>query len=139
MFMKKFMSKIASVALVGIMISTTTVFAAQSAFNSKFVDSNEWTYVTDCVKATDYSEVYVRITNIYKGDGSSSDYKKIVAQFKHGVDICTTSNSYVANKGTDCVAQLKQVYRAKGKLITFVAMGNDPALDCRIDGKLVVD
>lgn len=136
--MKKIITKVASLALVTALISSSTVFAASSAFNNKKVDSNELTFITSCTKKTEYNEVYVKITQIYKADGSKSDYKKVKAKFTSGGSVCTTSSSYTANKGSECTATLKDAYRKKGKTTTFYSMGNNPSLDCKIDGKLVV-
>lgn len=137
--MKKSLVKAISICAIILMLSSIPVYAASVTFTRKEVDSNTWTEIEDCRKTSNYDEIYVKITNIYKQDGSSSNYKKVKAQFKFYNSICTTKTSYTANLGVNCYALLKEQYAVSGYPITFYAMGNDPALDCQISGKFEVD
>lgn len=99
------------------------------------VDSNTYTTIASPTKASDASTCSLRVTNLYKSDGTGSNYKKIKAKFYVGSTICTTSTEYTsADLGKYLTPTLKEQYRKKGTTLTFKAMGNDPSLDCQMTG-----
>ena len=110
----------------------TMVFAASSSFSSKFVDSNQWTSITNCRKQTTTSTADLKITALYKADGSTSDYWRIYAKASS-----IGSKTYV-EKGTYYPINIPDDYRAAGSYVTLYLMGHSPSLDCRASGEWVV-
>lgn len=115
----------------------STVFATVvyngpiTMFGKQYVDSNEWTYVCDSSRTTTSTSLEVQITNIYKADGSDSNYKKVkvfcaAGSLVVGSDTVSLNDpkSYIVPSG----------YNAAGTINKMFAMGNDPSLDCQISG-----
>ena len=114
--------------------------AVATGFKYAYVDSNQYTKVTSYTKVSEKKAIGVMLNNIYKADGSSSDYKKIKAKFRSGgCNVLDNKNEVTICKNENNVYLLKSKYRCPGVSITFSAMGNNPALDCQISGIFDVD
>ena len=110
----------------------TMVFAASSSFNSAFVDSNQWTYVTTCKKETTSSTADLKITALYKADGSTSDYWRIYAKASS-----SGKKTYV-EKGSYYTIDIPDSYQNAGKYVPLYLLGHSPSLDCKASGQWVV-
>lgn len=129
-----------SVGIVGMMAasSVTSVMAAAphySYFPATYVNKNSWTNVS--VKQKNYSNrcAYLTINNIWKGNGDSSNYQKVQTRIRaaSGTSIVTL-DSKVATKRVQSMYTWGAGLTSKGSYITLQAKGNDPSLDCQIDG-----
>ena len=127
------MKKFIAILLAGIMIFACagTCMAKEINFKKKVVDSNVWTYVCTGQKDTTTSTADLRVTNIYKADGSKSLYSKVKAKVYQG-------SSVTVSKGVYTSLAIPSSRRAKGKYVPLYAMGNNPKLDCKISGSWVV-
>lgn len=99
--------------------------------NKCFVDSNQWTFIASTYSSDKEDEAYIRITDIYKADGSDSNYKKI----KYGV--CYKSDMFSSGtikKGTKYYFDIPSDCIGRGRKYVFLGMGNNPSKDCLITG-----
>lgn len=127
----KIMRKINKFAIIGCIFAFSTVcFAGSSTVSKCALDSNEWGYVTSAAKAATGSQASVLVTDIYKADGSASNYSKI--KVKVGKDGAACAET-TATKGSTKTLTLSTSYQAKGTSLSLYGMGNDPALDCKVD------
>lgn len=118
------------VALIASM--ATMVFATEAPFSSKRVDSNEWTYVTGGKKETTTSSADLKITALYKADGSASDYWRIYAKATS-----SGTKTYV-EKGSYYTIPIPSSFQAAGSNVSLYLMGHSPSLDCKASGNWVV-
>lgn len=93
-----------------------------------YVDSNTWTSVGGATKSTNGSYCTVKILEIYKADGSSSDYKYVK------VKPTTNGTSTTCEKYKNKDITLPTAYQTAGVYVTYYCMGNNPRLDCMITG-----
>lgn len=124
--------KIIGVLAMSLMLtSSISSFAASSTVSKAFVDSNTWTSVTSATKSSTTDKASVLISTIYDSNKSAADnYKQVRLQ------IGSTGNQapeITATKGTTKDFNLVAEAKAKGTVLKFYGMGNDPALDCYID------
>lgn len=114
--------------LVMLFAITITANAAEMLFTSKYVDSNTYSEISTSTKQNSGSYGTVQITNIYKADGSSSDYQCVYCK--------ATKNGEVklVYKGNWVDLKLPGDYQMPGRGVTLFAMGHNPKLDCRISG-----
>lgn len=140
MFNNKLKKLMVGAVVIASITGSVNVDAVATQFRYVYVDSNEFTKVASCSKGTDKSSIAVDLYDIYKADGSESDYKKIKARFRsNGSNVLDNKNEVTIRKDKDSVYKLKSEYRRPGVCINFRAMGNDPALDCKISGQFDVD
>lgn len=128
----KLMSKFVSFILVATLVvvsSIPMVHAGLTHFDNKLVDSNSWTSIAETKKLTSSSTSgTILVGNIYKADGSSSNYNNIFAK-------ATSVGQYRGvSKGQDYSLTIPASSRAAGTRIELWAMGNWPWLDCRVSG-----
>lgn len=117
--------------LVALIVSmATVVFATEATFSSKYIDSNEWTYVTSGKKATRTSTADLKITALYEADGSTSDYWRIYAKATS-----VGTKTYV-EKGSYYAISIPSSYQAG--YVSLYLMGPLPSLDCRGRGNWVI-
>ena len=130
--MKKKLSFVPVLAVAFALLMSSISFAKEVSFTKKFVDSNSYTFITSAVKDT-YSETAdIKISNIYKADGSSSNYNIVwikVSGVDEGVPI---------TKGYWYTMDLPPLYKDAGDSIILYAKGNNARLDCMISGILDV-
>lgn len=148
---KIFMKKALVIALSGAIFATSTANAAVSKFNKSYVDSNQWTKVASASKETNSELVRVKISAIYKANGNASNYKRVkgyIGLSSNGYMVTNTKRCWKVDSVDDDGKQYDgytlfsvkyDQYRYRGTKLAFVAMGNDPSLDCRISGKVNFD
>ena len=108
-----------------------TVAFAKTYFNVN-VYGNRYTVAAEGTKDDQSNFITVTVTDIYKADGSASDYKKVKA------DVLDNSGNQISNS-TDNVldldeaelVMLRQVY-ASGTRIKLRMKGNTSSLDCKV-------
>lgn len=105
-----------------------TVFANDTTFLKKYIDSNTFTQVTSLRKDAYSGYATVTIDNIYKANGSASSYTTIYAK---ATDYSTVKTVY---KGTPCNLPIPASYTAPGCWISLYAKNTNPSLDCMISG-----
>ena len=127
---KNFVSGIVLAAII-ILYAAPVVRAASIEFYSRFVDSNQWTYICQEVKETTTSSVDVYISALYKADGSSSNYQYVKECACLGTS-CTIALGYVET------LPLSSVHQSAGSHIQLYLKGNNPALDCKASGTFIV-
>lgn len=111
---------------VGVEASTYTTYT----FSKKDVDSNSYTKVMGTTKLYDSSISTVKITNIYKADGSASTYKYVWVKVSGGVGT-------KVQKGYWYDLPVTGDYTNKWRNVTLYAKGNNAALDCQISGNWI--
>lgn len=118
----------------------STVFATVvyngpiAMFAKEYVDSNEWTYICYSIRSSKATDLEVKITNIYKADGSDSNYKKVKVYCSGGgYDFSTKTAPLNITVSYDVPVN----YGASGTTYKLYAMGNDPSLDCQITGSFM--
>lgn len=117
------------IVLAFVLSMSSICFAAETSFSKKSVDSNTWTFICSAKKdgSTTYGEL--KLTNIYKADGtSSSTYSTVKAKASED------GTSTKATKGTWTNIPLPAYYQSAGKGVSLYCMGNTPWLDCKISG-----
>lgn len=128
--MKKRLKLISSAFLVLALVCSIviTAFATDTTFTQRYVDSNTFTQVVSLRKSATSDRATLTLSNIYKADGSTSNYQYILAK-------ATNQGSTISvRKGTTRDLSIPEGYRAVGSLIVLYARGNNPSLDCRISG-----
>lgn len=121
-------NSIAIVIAMFIIISTNLVCKAQvSNFAKAYVDSNTYSYVTSATASSYSTTARVMVTNIFKADGSNSNYKQVYCKVNSGIPVLVTIGSYYK-------LGVPSSNRGAGKAISLYAMGHDPSLDCRVTG-----
>lgn len=136
---KKLLKKVlVGVSVVGVLISTDAMAASRvtATFSQAKVDSNSYSTIAKIVKKKKFEFAYVNIDEIYKADGSSSNYKRIKGkvEFKDGKDWSNCGTEKTIQKGIEQKFAIPKAGREAGTTLRFRAMGNDPSLDCRITG-----
>ncbi|MBD5553788.1 MAG: hypothetical protein HDQ95_00155 [Roseburia sp.] len=118
----------------------STVFAtvvydgAIAMFSKEYVDSNEWTYICYSIRSSRTTDLEVKISKIYKADGSDSNYKKVKVYCSGGGYDFSTK---IAQLNTTVSYEVPVGYGASGTTYKLYAMGNDPSLDCQITGSFM--
>ncbi len=128
--MKRILSILSVFLLIAAMI--TIVSATEVSFTKRYVDSNEWTFVTTAKKQTTTTTASIYVTAIYKKDGSDSDYWRLYARAS------STGSSKLITSGSWCDLTIPTAYRDAGKFVPLELMGHDPSLDCQVSGYWVV-
>ena len=128
--MKKKIEKIITGAITCLIIVGTVVGtnAAETQFAAKFVDSNQYTYVCTAQQYSYSDYAAVKITQIYKADGSSSNYKKVYCKSM------LIGEERLVEKGTWSDIPIHSSVKGAGKNNELYSKGNDPSLDCKISG-----
>ena len=128
--MKKQIEKIITGAITCLIMVGTTVGtnAAETQFWKKFVDSNEYTYVCTAQQYTYSDKAAVKITEIYKADGSSSNYKQVYCKSM------LIGEYKLVDKGSWEDLKIPDSVKGAGKNNDLYVMGHDPSLDCKISG-----
>ncbi len=117
--------------LIIIFATSVTVNAIESYVQRKFIDSNTPTYITTAHKSSYGNLVEVKITQMYKADGSASNYNRLYVRMGASGQ---QSSQKVVYKGNWTSFSLNSAYVNIGTAIQFYGMGYDPALDCQITG-----
>lgn len=118
------------VAVILAMAIGITCFAAESNFSDekKFVDSNDYTYITSAVKDDVSSTPEVKITAIYDANKNDSNYKQIyVKGTSLGTGVLVTKGSWVE-------VPIPSGSSIKGNNILLYGKGHNPSLDCYVSG-----
>lgn len=127
--MKKQSKVLSAVLTVALAISMTSVcFAEGKTFEKRSVDSNTFVSVTGYTKTQTSGTADVKITEIYKADGSASNYKKVYAKVNR--DGAEKS----IEKGTEDILDIPANAQGKGTVIFLYCKGNNPSLDCQVSG-----
>lgn len=128
---------VVGVCVAGVLVSTNAMASTKvtAAFSKVKVDSNEYTTIAKVTKQIDYEYAYVTISDIYKADGSASNYQqikgKVVFNDAGTWKICEEK---VVKKDTETKFILKNNAKYEGVTLRFRAMGNNPSLDCKVTG-----
>lgn len=131
---------VVGVCVAGVLVSTNIMAATVSdgvstSYTKVKVDSNEYTTIAKVTKEKKYEYAYVTISNIYKADGSTSNYQqikgKVVFNDAGTWKICEEK---VVKKDTETKFILKNNAKYEGVTLRFRAMGNNPSLDCKVTG-----
>ena len=122
---KLIVGAITCLVMVGTVVGTN---AAETQFTAKFVDSNQYTYVCTAQQYTYSDYAAVEITQIFKADGSLSNYKKVYCKSM------PVGTAVLVEKGTWSNIPIHSSVKGVGKSNDLYAMGNDPSLDCKISG-----
>lgn len=132
--MKKKVRRVLSLAMAAFLIASMAIviLGAEVSFNRKYVDSNTWTYTATDRKETKTDDAELKITQLLKADGSSSDYWRIYAKATS-----SGAKTYV-EKGSYWDIPIPEDYREAGKSVSLYLMGHLPSLDCRASGHWVV-
>lgn len=130
----KFGKSILSIGLTAMVLASCTFVgsAAEATFSKKFVDSNQFTYVAAATKATKSSTADVKITEMYKSDGSSSSYQYLY------VRASSDGSQKRVKKGQYYEVNLPSSLQERGAWVSLYAKGNNPSLDCKVSGYWVV-
>lgn len=128
--MKRLISIVSAFLMIAAMI--TIISATEVTFTKRYVDSNEWTFVTTAKKETTTTTASIKVTAIYKADGSDSDYWRLYAKASSG------GTSTMITSGSWCDVQLPKTYQGAGKFVPLFLMGHDPSKDCQVSGYWVV-
>ena len=133
--MKNSSKVVVSFLLVAMLLMTmvTSAYAGTSSFLKKYVDSNTWSYITATANSSGSSTGTILISNLYKADGSNSNYTTVFAK------PTSEGTSIGASKGRDCNLDIPAAYRAKNTSVALYAMGNWPWLDCQMSGHWTVN
>ncbi len=124
--MKRLISIVSAFLMIAAMI--TIISATEVTFTKKYVDSNQFTYVTQAVKQTNSDTAAVKITNMYKEDGSDSNY------WRFYVRPTLTGGQYLIQKDKWYDLRIPATMQNAGTTVQLYAMGHDPSLDCRVSG-----
>ena len=124
------------ISVLGMLLSTRAL-AAEKSFVKTKVDSNEWTYIVTATKADKGETCKVEISNIYKANGSNSNYEAVRGVIRSNTKTASVSSNIRLGKKTTTIALL-EAYQAKGTILSFYSMGNNPSLDCKISGTFYV-
>ncbi len=128
--MKKSIKSVTSITLciATILCVTSLASAAESSFTKSSVDSNSYSFVTTEKKDTTSTTAAVKIENIYKADGSASNYST--------VDVKATSSGtgVSVNKGSTVDISIPSGSQSSGSYVAMYSKGNIPWLDCKISG-----
>lgn len=119
------------------MLMSTKALATENSFIKAKVDSNEWTPVRGATTESASESCKLELTNIYKSDGSDSNYKVIRGRVQCGSTRASVSKNIKIKKGCNSIDLLEK-YQVKGKTLLFYGMGNDPSRDCQISGTFYV-
>ena len=118
-------------ACLTVVVFSGTGMAREASFTKVHVDSNSWVLISSLKKETTTKTADFKLTNIYKADGSASNYVKIEAMVKDGY-------AKIAYRGVTNTMQIPSSRQAAGKYAPLMAMGYNPRLDCRISGSWIV-
>lgn len=128
-----FKKSIKTLGIAALLIVILSVPVSAVDFTNALVDSNTWTTVKSASK-DGTANPYVKVTAIYKADGSASNYQYVrVNILSNGYQASTSTNTKIS-KGTIVEIPIATAYKVKGKNITLMGMGNNSSLDCRITG-----
>ena len=128
---------VVGVSVVGVLVSTNAMASTKvsAAFSKVKVDSNEYTTIAKITKQIKYEYAYVTISDIYKADGSASNYQQIQAKVVYNDNgtwkICEEK---AVKKGEKADFHLLINAQRAGVTLRFRAMGNNPSLDCKVTG-----
>lgn len=123
---KKLISILLTLAiLVGTSVSTR---ANEVYYTERDVDSNTYTKVIDASKSGYSKTATIKITNIYKADGSASNYKCVYCKAtSRGTPLLIYSGSWYD-------IEIPSDKRDRGASVPLYAQGHDPRFDCKISG-----
>ena len=116
-----------------IIIGTVSVEASNYTtfvFTKKDVDSNTYTSIKSTTKLYDSNISTVKITNIYKANGSASNYKYVWVKVSGGTGT-------KVQKGSWYDLPVSGEYAKKWRIVTLSAKGNNAALDCQVSGNWI--
>ena len=111
--------------MIGTVVGTNV---AETQFSAKYVDSNEFTYVCRAQQYSYSDYAALKITQIYKADGSTSNYKRVHCKSM------LVDEVVLVEKGTWMDIPIHSSVKGAGKNNDLYAMGHDPSLDCKISG-----
>lgn len=137
---KNYLKRVAvGLSVVGLLVSTDVMAASgavSKAFSKVYIKGESYTTIAKITKKQNYEFAYVTIEDIYKADGSTSNYTMIQGKvhYKSGDDwkICGSETRIV--KGTQAVFTIPKAGRGADTTLRFRAKGNNPLLNCKISG-----
>ena len=127
--MKKKMTLIPALVLGLTLMLSSVCFAEGVTFEKVLVDSNSFTTIAIARKYQTTPTAYFYLGNIYRANGTDSNYKKIKVRVMDGDKIYTVEKGHFYN------LDIPKDYQAAGWDVAVYGMGNDPALDCRVSGR----
>lgn len=133
--MKNSSKTVVSFLLVAMLLMTmvTSVYAGTASFLKQDVDSNTWSLITVTANSSGSSTGTLLISNLYKADGSNSNYTTVFAK-------ATSDGTYIgASKGRDYSLDIPATYRVRNTPVELYARGNWPWLDCQMSGHWTVN
>ena len=128
--MKRKLENIFAGVITGLVIIGTTVAtnAAETQFTAKYVESDKYTYVCTAQQYSYSDYAAVKITQIYKADGSKSNYQQVYCKSM------LIGEYKLVDKGCWEDLRIPDSVKGAGKSNDLYAMGHNPSLDCKISG-----
>ncbi|MFA9379385.1 MAG: hypothetical protein ACERKZ_21965, partial [Lachnotalea sp.] len=97
-----------------------------------FVDSNDWTQISSAKKSATTDTASVIIDTMYNSDKEVADnYTKLIVRLG---ETGKQSAEKTITKGKTYDLNITDKYKAKGQTLWLYAKGNNPKLDCYVDG-----
>lgn len=127
--MKKKMTLIPALVLGLTLMLSSVCFAEGVTFEKVLVDSNSFNPIATARKYQTTSIAFFALGNIYKADGSDSNYQQIK------VRVMNKGKTYTVEKGHSYNLDIPEGYQEAGWDVTVYGMGNNPELDCRVSGR----
>ena len=129
----KLRTVVLTLCLVVLMASmAVSVLCAGAVFSNRFVYGGSFGYVASGTKELETSTAAVYISQIYKADGSSSDYWRLYAKATSG------GTSTKITKGKSCDIEIPGMYQKAGSYVALYLKGHDSNLNCIVDGSWTV-
>ncbi len=121
------------IAAMALIILTSSMAAFAQSYTDVYVFGSQYTVAADGESENTANYVVVVLTDIYKADGTSSNYSKVKG------DVVNTSGDQISTK-TDCpitvqettTIMLSHVF-ARGTKMKLRLKGNNSTLDCIVN------
>ena len=104
------------------------VDAAEVTFTRKYVDSNTYSNIVYATKYQTTSYATVIVNQIFKADGTSSNYKYVYCR------VAPDGESVLVTKGNSYDLKIPTGLQVPGQNILLQAKGHNASLDCQISG-----
>lgn len=127
----KVMKRLFSISFVFVLILSASIgcFAGEQSFLLRFVDSNQWSYITAATKDRNGTYGEIKVDAIYDADVSlDNNYSKVYAK------ATTDGTSTLVNRGEWVEVAIPSGYQSAGTEVKLYCMGHTPWLDCYING-----
>lgn len=121
------------VLLMAFFILTSSVVAYAQSYTNMYVYGNEFKVMVDGTTDNSSNFVTVTLTDIYKADGSSSNYAKVRAKIYDGNNdkISVGSDVAVEKQKTTTILLIRE-YTSQTRM-KLLMKGNNSSLDCIVN------